>query len=108
MKIHTWIQMGCEQREVTFEVSEAEIARVGEDGLATLIDEMAARWRHHQYRCGWRCEFATDDFLEMFDDEVSSSFTLASALKASRIGDPNALFESSTLLERGEILPLQG
>jgi hypothetical protein len=25
-----------------------------------------------------------------------------------RIGDPNALFESGTLLERGEILPLQG
>ncbi len=33
--------------------------------------------------CGWSCEFATGDFLEMLDDEVSSSFTLASALKAS-------------------------
>ena len=28
--------------------------------------------------------------------------------KLPRIGDPNALFEYGTLLERGEILPLQG
>ena len=33
---------------------------------------------------------------------------LGRSLSSLRIGDPNALFESGTLLERGEILPLQG
>ena len=28
MKINAWIQMGCERREVIFDVSEAEIERV--------------------------------------------------------------------------------
>ena len=32
-KVKAWIQMGCERREVTFDVSEAEIERVGKDGL---------------------------------------------------------------------------
>ena len=42
MKITAWIQMGCERREVAFDVTEAEMERVG------LPPRMSARLEH-----GW-------------------------------------------------------
>ena len=36
MKVNAWIQMGCERREATFDVSEAEIETVGETLSANL------------------------------------------------------------------------
>jgi hypothetical protein len=33
MEVKAWIQMGCERREVTFDVSDAEIQEVGAEGL---------------------------------------------------------------------------
>ena len=35
MKINAWIQMGCERREVTFDVTDAEVEEVGK---RTIID----------------------------------------------------------------------
>ncbi len=51
MKVNAWIQMGCERREVTFDVSEAEIERVGEDGLEMYIEDAVLDWTRCRYEC---------------------------------------------------------
>ena len=38
MKINAWIQMGCERREVTFDVTDAEIEEVGTDGPSRSVN----------------------------------------------------------------------
>ena len=72
MKIKAWIQMGCERREVTFDVSEAEIERVGEDGLEMYIEEAVLDWISSRYGWGWSCDFMTNDFSFMEDNESPS------------------------------------
>ena len=52
MKVNAWIQMGCERREVTFDVTEAEIERVGEKGLEMYIEEAVEDWWRCRYGCG--------------------------------------------------------
>ena len=62
MKINAWIQMGCERREVTFDVSEAEIERVGEDELEGYIEKTILDWIECRYGWGWSCDLMTNDF----------------------------------------------
>ena len=69
MKINAWIQMGCERREVIFDVSEAEIERVGEDGLEMYIEEAVLDWMSCRYGWGWSCDFMTNDFSFLEDGE---------------------------------------
>ena len=69
MKINAWIQMGCERREVTFDVSEAEIERVGEDGLEMYIEDAVLDWIECRYGWGWTCELIKNDFSFMEDSE---------------------------------------
>ena len=71
MKLHAWIQMGCERREVTFDVTEAEIERVGEDGLEMYIEEAILDWIQCRYGWGWTCELIENDFSFMEDSESS-------------------------------------
>ena len=70
MKISAWIQMGCERREVTFDVSEAEIERVGEDGLEMYIEDAVLDWIASRYGWGWSCDLITNDFSFMEDNEA--------------------------------------
>ena len=71
MKINAWIQMGCERREVSFDVTEAEIERVGEDGLEMYIEEAILDWIQCRYGWGWTCELIKNDFSFMEDSESS-------------------------------------
>ena len=72
MKINAWIQMGRERREVTFDVSEAEIERVGEDGLEMYIEEQVLDWMRCRYGWGWTCELIKNDFSFREDSESPS------------------------------------
>ena len=72
MKINAWIQMGCERREVTFDVTEAEIERVGEDGLEMYIEDAVLDWMRCRYGWGWTCELIKNDFSFMEDNESPS------------------------------------
>ena len=69
MEIKAWIQMGCERREVTFDVSEAEIEMIGEGGLEMYIEEQVLDWMSCRYGCGWSCDFVTEDLSYMEDSE---------------------------------------
>ena len=69
MKINAWIQMGCERREVTFDVSEAEIKRVGENRLEMYIEDQVLDWIRCRYGWGWTCELIENDFSFMEDNE---------------------------------------
>ena len=71
MKINAWIQMGCERREVTFDVTEAEIERVGDDGLEMYIEDQVLDWIQCRYGWGWTCELIKNDFSFMEDSESS-------------------------------------
>jgi hypothetical protein len=62
VKVKAWMQMGCERREVTFEVTAAEMAKVGEDGLEMDIEETVLDWIHSRYGWGWSCDRMTKDF----------------------------------------------
>ena len=64
--------MGCERREVTFDVTEAEIERVGEDGLWVYIEEQVRDWMRCYYGWGWTCELIKKDFSFMEDSESPS------------------------------------
>ncbi len=75
MKINAWIQMGCERREVTFDVSEAEIERIGEDGLEMYIEDQVLDWIQCRYGWGWTCELIKNDFGFM-EDSVSSGLVV--------------------------------
>ena len=72
MEIKAWIQMGCERREVTFDVSEAEIERVGEDGLEMYIEDQVLDWMRCRYGWGWTCQLIKNDFSFMEDNESPS------------------------------------
>ena len=72
MKINAWMQMGCERREVTFDVSEAEIERVGEEGLEMYIEEQVLDWMRCRYGWGWSCDLMTNDVSFMEDNESPS------------------------------------
>ncbi len=72
MKINAWIQMGCERREVTFDVTDEEIERVGEDGLEMYIEETILDWISCRYGWGWSCDLMTNDFSFMEDNESPS------------------------------------
>ncbi len=72
MEIKAWIQMGCERREVTYDVSEAEIERVGEDGLEMYIEEQVLDWMRCRYGWGWPCNLMANDFSFMEDTESPS------------------------------------
>ena len=69
MKVKIWIQMGCERREGTFEVSDAARLEVGEDGLEMYIEDAVLDWIRCQYRSGWSCDLMTNDCSIMEDDE---------------------------------------
>ena len=69
MKINAWIQMGCERREVTFDVSEADIERVGENRLEMYIEDQVLDWIRCRYGWGWTCELIENDFSFMEDNE---------------------------------------
>ena len=75
MKVDAWIQMGCERREVTFDVTEAEIERVGEDGLENYIEEAVTDWWACRYGYGWTCELFENDFSSLEDSEAGIVFT---------------------------------
>ena len=62
MEVKAWIQMGCERREVTFEVSEAEMREVGADGLEMYIEETVVDWIACRYGWGWSCALTQADF----------------------------------------------
>ena len=70
MKINAWIQMGCERREVTFDVTEAEIERVG-DALEGFIEDQVLDWMQCRFGWGWTCELIKNDFSFMEDSESS-------------------------------------
>ncbi len=72
MKVNAWIQMGCERREVTFDVSEAEIERVGEDGLELYIEDQVLDWMRCRYGGGWTCDLIKNDFSFLEDNESAS------------------------------------
>ena len=63
MKVNAWIQMGCERREATFDVSEAEIETVGENGLEMYIEDQVHDWIRCPYGWGWTCELIKNHCL---------------------------------------------
>ena len=78
MKINAWIQMGCERREVTFDVTEAEIERVGDD-LEGFIEDQVFDWIQCRFGWGWSCELMKNDFGHMEDSE-STGFVMTNEL----------------------------
>ena len=46
MDVKAWVQMGCERREVTFEVSDVELQEVGDDGIEGYIEDWVLDWIH--------------------------------------------------------------
>ncbi len=72
MEVNAWIQMGCERREVTFEVSEAEMREVGADGLEMYIEEAVLDWIECRYGWGWSCALMRNDFGFLEDGESPS------------------------------------
>ncbi len=75
MKVNAWVQMGCERREVTFDVTEAEIEMAG-DNLEGSIENKVLDWIECRYGWGWSCDLITNDFGFGEDDwSVVSMFT---------------------------------
>jgi len=72
MEVKAWIQMGCERREVTFDVSEAEFERVGEGGLEMYIEEAVLDWIQCRYGWGWTCGVIENDYGLLEDDNSPS------------------------------------
>ncbi len=72
MKINAWIQMGCERRETTFDVTDEEIEKVGEDGLEMYIEDAVLDWIQCRYGWGWSCDLMTNDCGIMEDNESPS------------------------------------
>ena len=68
MEVKAWIQMGCERREVTFDVSEAEIETVGDD-LEGFIEDQVLDWMQCRFGWGWSCDLIENDFGHMEDGE---------------------------------------
>ena len=61
MEVKPWIRMGCERREVTFGLTEAEIEMVG-DQLESFIEQKVTDWIDCRYGWGWSCDLMTKDF----------------------------------------------
>ncbi len=75
MEVRGWMQMGCERREVTFEVSDAEMREVGRDGLELYIEETVLDWISCRYGWGWSCDLMQNDFSSL-EDMNSPSLTV--------------------------------
>ena len=60
MKVRAWVQMGCERREVTFDVTEAEIEMAGDD-LEGFIEQKVIDWIDCRYGWGLCCALITND-----------------------------------------------
>ena len=69
MEVKAWIQMGCERREVTFDVSDAEIQEVGAEGLEMYIEEAVLDWIQCRFGWGWSCDLISNDFAFLEDGE---------------------------------------
>ncbi len=72
MKVNAWIQMGCERRELAFDVTDEEIEGVGEDGLEEYVEEVIRDWMECRYGWGWSCDLMTIDLSFMEDNESPS------------------------------------
>jgi len=79
MKVNAWIQMGCERREVTFDVSEAEIEKFGEAELEGYIETKILDWIDCRYGWGWSCDRITNDF-SFLEDMNSPSLVVTSEI----------------------------
>ena len=77
MKINAWIQMGCERREVTFDVTDEEIREVGTDDLEGYIEEGVLDWISCRYGWGWSCSLFENDF-GLCEDSDCPSFRVTS------------------------------
>ena len=77
MEVKAWIQMGCERREVTFDVSDEEIEEVGMDKLATYIEEAVMDWKYCRYGWGWSCSRFEIDY-GINEDSNCASFSITS------------------------------
>jgi len=69
MEVKAWIQMGCERREVTFDVSDAEIQEVGVEKLEMYIEHAVEDWVHCRFGWGWSCDLISNDFAFLEDGE---------------------------------------
>ena len=67
MEVKAWIQMGCERREVTFEVSDAEMREIGRDELEMYIENSVLDWISCRYGWGWSCDLIQNDFSFLED-----------------------------------------
>ena len=74
MEVQAWIQMGCERREVRFDVSEAEIEAQGEN-LERYIEETVLDWIGFRFGWGWSCELIQNDF-SFLEDEPSANLVV--------------------------------
>ena len=72
MEVQAWVRMGSEVREVSFEVTDAEIAEVGEDHLELYIEDAVLDWIRCRYGWGWSCDFMTNDFSFLEDNDSPS------------------------------------
>ena len=72
LTVKAWIQMGCERREVRFEVSTKEIEEVGLGGLEAYIEDVVEDWTRCRFGWGWSCEGFQNDFSFLEDGESAS------------------------------------
>ena len=71
MKINAWIQMGCERREVDFEVPAEQRRGLSEEDLERYIEDVVLDWISCRYGWGWKVAGAEDDFHDASDGEDS-------------------------------------
>ena len=71
MKITAWIQMGCERREVDFEVPAEQRRGLSEEDLERYIEDVVLDWISCRYGWGWRDGSAWDDVHDASDGEDS-------------------------------------
>ena len=64
--------MGCERREVTFDVTDAEIKEVGKDALEAYSEEVVLDWISCRYGWGWSCSLLKNDFGSSEESDLSS------------------------------------
>lgn len=76
MKINAWIQMGCERRETSFEVSEEEREEVGLANLEAYLEEVVLDWICLRYGWGWTCDLITNDFTDHEDSDLGAKYFL--------------------------------
>ena len=69
MKAKAWIQMGCERREVEFEVSREEILKIRAGDTEGFIEGMVWEWVVCRFGWGWSCSEMTNDFSLLEDSE---------------------------------------